>query len=214
MLVLHARSFFLVMVIKTCVRCCFVHGILRAHYFAGSFRAVVTDGITLGRPCCKVHNCTRPLPSNRAHFCIEHASKKKTCVVNDCRNQTPDGYQTCNIPAHRELEDRRKERGKAFFQLCQRLQRHNTSQLSDSMSAPDVQEFDDDTVHKSDSGNQQPKARFSHRRTHNEQLVVACCGVILGRGTMFGAEAISGIKVSNFLVLNWYPTQAIELGFP
>jgi hypothetical protein len=71
------------------------------------------------------------------------------------------------------------------------------------MSAPDVQEFDDDTVHKSDSG-----------RTHNEQLVVACCGVILGRGTMFGAEAISGVKVSNFLVLNWYPTQAIELGFP
>jgi hypothetical protein len=48
---------------------------------------------------------------------------------------------------------------------------------------------------KSDLGNQQPKARFGRRKTHNEQLVVACCGVIVARGTMFGAESISGVQV-------------------
>lgn len=47
---------------------------------------------------------------------------------------------------------------------------------------------------KSDLGNQQPKAHFGCRKTHNEQLVVACCGVIVARGMMFGAESISGVK--------------------
>ncbi|KAF8218781.1 hypothetical protein L208DRAFT_1347395 [Tricholoma matsutake] len=47
-------------------------------------------------------------------------------------------------------------------------------------------------THKSDLGNQQPKARFSRWKTHNKQLVVACCGVIVARGAMFGAESISG----------------------
>ena len=53
----------------------------------------------------------------------------------------------------------------------------------------------DDGSRKSDSGNQQAKAHFSRHRTHNEQLMVSCCGVILAHGTMFGAEAISGVKV-------------------
>lgn len=74
--------------------------------------------------------------------------------------------------------------------------------LLDSMTTPHSRDFDDnadDGTRKSDSGNQQPKARFSRRRTHNEQLVVACCGVITARGTMYGAEAISGVKVSSQL---------------
>lgn len=57
-------------------------------------------------------------------------------------------------------------------------------------------DMDDIDVGKSDAGNYQPKARFDRRKTHNEQLVVACCGIILARGTMFGAESISGVKVS------------------
>lgn len=48
---------------------------------------------------------------------------------------------------------------------------------------------------KSEDGNKVPKARFSRRRTHNEQLLVACCGVIPARATMHGAESVSGVKV-------------------
>lgn len=54
-------------------------------------------------------------------------------------------------------------------------------------------------VSKSDEGNRTVKARFGRRRTHNEQLVVCCCGIIAARATMFGAEAISGVKVSGTL---------------
>lgn len=92
-----------------------------------------------------------------------------------------------------------------MFQLAARLKRagHPMAYLSDSMAA-DITDAEDqlddldmkDPSHKSDLGNVKVKARFGRRRTHNEQLVVGCCGIIVGRATMFGAEAISGVKVS------------------
>jgi len=165
----------------------------------GSLRAVVTDGVTLGRPCCKVHNCSKPLPNNRAHFCINHESQKSTCVVTDCTYKAQDGFRTCSERTHREMEEKHKESGKAFFQLRLRLARHNTTQLPDSLNTeaniPEDEDEDQVLTHKSETGNRVPKARFARRRTHNEQLIVSCCGVVLARGTMFGAEAISGVKV-------------------
>lgn len=41
-----------------------------------------------------------------------------------------------------------------------------------------------------------PKVKLSRRWTHNEQLFVRCCGIIVARATFFGSEAISGVKVS------------------
>ncbi|KAI0351937.1 hypothetical protein OH77DRAFT_1461005 [Trametes cingulata] len=38
------------------------------------------------------------------------------------------------------------------------------------------------------------RARFGQRRTHNEQLIQRPCGVILSRATLFGSEAVSGVK--------------------
>ena len=55
---------------------------------------------------------------------------------------------------------------------------------------PDV-----DPIAKSDEGNRTTKGQFGRKKTHNEQLVVYCCGVIGARATMFGAEAITGVKV-------------------
>ncbi|KAH9475970.1 hypothetical protein JR316_0011535 [Psilocybe cubensis] len=53
-------------------------------------------------------------------------------------------------------------------------------------------DVDHDYSKKSDKGNVVPKARFARRRTHNEQLLVSCCGIINARATMFGAESVSG----------------------
>lgn len=161
------------------------------------------DGISIGRPCCKVHNCTKPLPTNRAHYCLDHEAEKLDCVVTDCTTLASKGFQTCADKAHRELEDKRNERGKAFFQLQQRLKDQNTVHLPDSIKEVDpslLQDFDEDgsydtNVKKSDAGNKVPKARFARRRTHNEQLIVSSCGMINARGTMYGAESISGAKV-------------------
>lgn len=50
---------------------------------------------------------------------------------------------------------------------------------------------------KPESGNKSVRARFGRRRTHNEELCVGSCGVILGRATFFGSEAPNGVRVSN-----------------
>ena len=42
------------------------------------------------------------------------------------------------------------------------------------------------------------KAQFGRRRTHNEQLFVAPCGIILARETFYNAEAIGSVIVSEF----------------
>ena len=45
-------------------------------------------------------------------------------------------------------------------------------------------------------------ARFGRRRTHNEQILVAPCGMILARETFYGAEAISSCAVCLNLLLS------------
>nr|GAT48907.1 predicted protein [Mycena chlorophos] len=56
-------------------------------------------------------------------------------------------------------------------------------------------ELDEDGVcpDKPESGNKKVRARFGHRRTHNEELCVMSCGVIVGRATFDGSEAPNGV---------------------
>ncbi len=51
---------------------------------------------------------------------------------------------------------------------------------------------------KSPEGNRRIKALLGRRQTHNEELCVASCGVLLGRATFFGSEAVNGVLVSLF----------------
>ena len=159
------------------------------------------DGTNLGHLCCNVHNCMHPLLKHHAHFCAGHDYKKSECVITDCSVPTQPGFQTCANSFHWELKQYWNEKGKAFFQVKQWLQKSNVAHMSDSMEwSAEVNDEDEieltyDTW-KSDLGNQQPKAHFGHWKTHNEQLVVTCCGVITAHGTMFCAESISGVKVS------------------
>ncbi|KAG7100133.1 hypothetical protein E1B28_001913 [Marasmius oreades] len=165
-------------------------------------RAVVTDGVTIGRPCCKVHNCTHPLINNRSHYCQFHNNVlRDNCVVTSCTNKVRVGCRTCSIPEHVALEDYRNLKGKGFFLLQKRLQQTGSRFTGDSLSASPIDDDDEaevelglDRVKKAEEGNVNMKARFGRRRTHNEQLVVCTCGVIAARATMFGAEAISGVK--------------------
>ncbi len=135
---------------------CYIHSL-------GLFQAVVTDGITLGRPCCKEHNCPNELPNNRAHWCLAHSHLAAECVVVACKKPAETGYHTCSIPEHRALEATQNEKNKAFFQLRQQLKRqlHDTSQLADSVGELPAIDWEDEDVHKSDKGNTQPKARFA-----------------------------------------------------
>ena len=44
------------------------------------------------------------------------------------------------------------------------------------------------------------RAQFGRKRTHNEQIIVAPCGMIMARETFFGAEAVSSVVVSASLI--------------
>lgn len=95
-----------------------------------------------------------------------------------------------------------------MFQLKERLRKARSSVLPND-SAPTADDLtnliDNDEViiemnmdcgGKSDEGNRKLKAYFGRRRTHNEQLIMRPCGVILSRATFYGAEAISSVNVS------------------
>ena len=72
---------------------------------------VVTDGVTIGRPCCAVPRCTNPLGSTRHRFCTLDPSHRRlefTCAVEGCgRPVSQDGtvtHKSCDDPLHLKLE--------------------------------------------------------------------------------------------------------------
>ena len=75
-------------------------------FISGALRAVVTDGITIGHPCCGEHNCKVPLKSQHDHYCPEHQAMgyKRHCAVTGCTQDAEGHHQTCDTPEHRALE--------------------------------------------------------------------------------------------------------------
>lgn len=173
-------------------------------------RSAVTDGITIGHPCCAVHDCKEPLLSQRNQHCEIHRDRDSMCAIIGCPNRASPGHSTCAVIDHRKLETRGVEAHTAMFQLRRRLERlkiYQPDSHSDTVEAEDgntalaagevVEITTDDHPNKPESGNQRIRARFGRRRTHNEQLCVATCGVIFGRVTMFGSEGVNAVRVSN-----------------
>ena len=237
-----------------CDMCCWVFEedgivckLLSLHYLpyltkvVDQVRSTVTDGVTIGHPCCTVQDCPEPLPHVKKRFCALHACLDAVCVVTTCPALADTNFRTCADPEHRKLETYYKQQGKAMFQLKHRLERVKVSQTHDSLSRGDnnkhsstsqalddndrvpdlvdvdeeededdfgegsgVQGDDDDAFvdkdgvcdGKPDTGNKSVRARFGRRRTHNEELCVGSCGVILGRATFYGSEAPNGVRVS------------------
>ncbi|KII92428.1 hypothetical protein PLICRDRAFT_134020 [Plicaturopsis crispa FD-325 SS-3] len=226
-----------------CDSCCWVYtdnnGVLQY------LRSTVTDGVTLGHPCCGVQDCTTPLASVNDHFCPNHRDRLRVCVVTSCEARVEPGFRTCPDPSHRALELYHYEQGKSMFQLKRRHERTKALRLHDplpTVSQPlpnrlpsynelrdelhaspldlrpaetnnesinqeadgeDGTGIDDDELlvdadgicdGKPEAGNEKVRARFGRRRTHNEELCVGSCGMVLGRGTFFGSEAPNGVR--------------------
>ena len=95
---------------------------------------MVTDGVTIGRPCCAVHDCKDPLPTVKHRYCQKHSDLAKLCAIVSCNAKAEVGFRTCATPEHRKLEVYRHQQGKAMFQLKHRLQRLKVSQTHDSLA--------------------------------------------------------------------------------
>ncbi|KAH7927102.1 hypothetical protein BV22DRAFT_1103930 [Leucogyrophana mollusca] len=157
----------------------------------------VCDGNTIGHPCCAVHDCKIPLITNNHRFCADHAHLRFVCAVEGCSVNAAPGFRTCDGAEHRACELAYFRPAKALFQLRAKLKKAGISIPSDSV--PSGEGADDEEViiecdGKADEGNQKLRARFGRRRTHNEQLIMRPCGVILSRATFFGSEAISSVN--------------------
>jgi hypothetical protein len=103
-------------VLHCCRKC------VRFHDCGQTVSVVVTDGVTIGHPCCAVHNFHLPLASNRHRFCPTHLPLESQCAIIDCECPNRDGSLTCNDPEHQEVECIQKDRGQARFQLKERLE--------------------------------------------------------------------------------------------
>ena len=78
---------------------------------------VVVDSVTLGHPCCTVHNCYVPLTNNHQHFCPDHAGLDKECAIVRCHLLTTTGHCTCSLPEHCNIKDYYLFCGQSWFQL-------------------------------------------------------------------------------------------------
>jgi hypothetical protein len=113
---------------------------------------------------------------------------------------------TCDIENHAALEKQHKQRGGAFFQLRSKLQRAHVAHPVDSdaaqPTAEEVEEMelggntDSACPSKPETGNRKIRALFGRRRTHNEQIMVRPCGIIVARQTFFGSETTPQTVVS------------------
>jgi len=175
---------------------------------------VVIDGVTVGRPCCSVHNCKTPLANNRNRFCPRHLALANICTVVDCHAPVVDGKKTCSDPMHSEVKCIHAERGQALFHLKQRLWQthigHPSNVVPEEIDPPSISALDDEQdFHIGSSGRVMPSvmggqtsmkklhAKLGRNRTHNEQVILTPCGLILARETFYGAEVIPTVVVSS-----------------
>lgn len=183
---------------------------------------VVIDGITVGHPCCAIHNCHVPLANNRHRFCPEDAPLHDTiCSIVGCSDPVLHGRLTCGKAEHQEVERIHRERGQARFQLQERLQcahvahpENASADERDLSELVDMDESEEEFEVEMQHNSKEPVgtssrpipckkicAQFGRKRTHNEQIIVAPCGIIIARETFYGAEGVASVVVRHISFL-------------
>ncbi|RDX42272.1 hypothetical protein OH76DRAFT_1363125 [Lentinus brumalis] len=140
--------------------------------------ACVMDGVTVGHPRCNAPRCEERLRSPRDRYCQSHAGEGGKCAMDGCSNAVSGGFRTCDTAEHRAYEIERRQKGQAIFRP--RLH-HSQKQPSDRRRA------------KAKNASKTPRApriktSLTRRWTHNEQLMVRCCGIVISRATFFESE--------------------------
>lgn len=161
----------------------------------------MVDGVTVGHPCCSIHNCMTPLQRSQDRFCPLHQNEANKCVITTCTNPASRSYKTCANPECRSIEERINLRNKAMFRLKNTLHHQQRQAAEDGLAEVEIDNEGDEpdagieqATRQNTNGGTKRKGRFTRRWTHNEELCVASCGIILGRATFFGSEAPSGVK--------------------
>lgn len=146
------------------------HGCMRVfHMPNGTTRyteVVVTDGVTVGRPCCAVPHCKNTLESTRHRFCSadpSHKQRETTCAVEGCNKpvvrdeNTGKCRKACADPVHLKMEDIKAASMRGGKSKSQRMK---TAKLNDALTstgadeeALPVQDVDEWFNHNPSTGN-------------------------------------------------------------
>lgn len=164
--------------------------------------AVISDGVTVGWPTCGVPKCTVDLHSPKDTFCPVHLKMTGICRVVGCEVNVEEGSKACGDPEHQAAEQNYVETGTAAFQLKKRFEQ--SRQVNDMSNTiwQEGEELDTgseavfEAVVGDDKGKSKKlRAQFGQKCTHNEQLIIAPCGIILARQTFHHSEAFSLVAV-------------------
>ncbi|KAF9005725.1 hypothetical protein BDZ89DRAFT_966423 [Hymenopellis radicata] len=170
----------------------------------GIIHGGVTDGVTLGHTCCRVKHCKVPLRSVKDWYCPEHLSLTDKCHVEGCIQLSEAPYITCNSPEHRVLEDEARQR-----------------QIAKSLHLDEQQRLQKDGVPTASGKKKKHKGKgksgkrdihgmkFTRNYTHNEQLFIFCCGVIVSRCTFFVAEGPENTQLFQEYLKRTFPHPAL-----
>ncbi|TFK78421.1 hypothetical protein K466DRAFT_579374 [Polyporus arcularius HHB13444] len=131
---------------------------------------LITDGISIGRPCCGVAHCTGELRTPRDHWCDAHQEQARWCVIAIFTLRTrlqraqvshPTDAVSPDAPIDNDIEVKILDNGA-------------------TVECPE----------KPETGIRTARGKFGRNFTHNEQLLVRPCGMIQGRETFFGSETV------------------------
>ena len=161
-----------------------------------------------------MNKCQIRLASTKEKFCPDHQHLTSQCLIKGCERPTESGYITCSDSLHRAKEQERNEKSRsAYYDLSRRLNKDNTPRThvprhkdnADS-SAQNTTHLDDLPQLETAEPAQQAASTTKEKRltlqtsrnwTHNEQLFVLSCGVIVARSTFFFSEGVASVKVKS-----------------
>lgn len=163
-------------------------------------------------PTSTATHCEQHLDKVTHRFCPEHhLLLHNICEAQPCVAPAIAGTKTCGDIKHKAAYRDFKDKTKSFFGLPRRFNRPNTHIRSDpselistetgevALSAEDLMYADvDNRKHEAGrnggEGSDGKKINLSRNRTHNEQLMVAPCGVVVARKTFYKSESVPQVK--------------------
>ncbi|KAH9819249.1 hypothetical protein DFH28DRAFT_1148633 [Melampsora americana] len=170
--------------------------------------------------------CTTPLVRTSDRFCPLHREKLgKRCVAQPCKNNALEGTATCGLQDHVTAYTQFKSHITSNFSLTSMLNRPGSNRPSDPtvhqdwntaelIGLEDIQQGnEEDRTHeqaREGSDHPPPHICLSRKRTHNDQLIVCTCGVVLARETFFHSEGVSAVRD---LLLRTFPQQMPQVCF-
>jgi hypothetical protein len=157
-------------------------------------RAIISDGITIGHPCCNVAHCEEALTSKRDRYCPGHMWLETCCSVDSCEAPIVEGTLACIDPEHQSLYSMWIKGKGANFQRKPAAKSY-AAKPSDADSSELVDETDEGIVEadsvcpqKPETGIRKLRGRFGRRQTASEQFMLRPCGIVVARATFFGSE--------------------------